>query len=186
MQLFRFTCGPYTVSLGDNLPPMYYSYCRSARFVDVFELEGSYSALCYLAVTRGHGWPFLVVAQRYSPGPQSGFYPGVLFVPETDLLFLGAGERLLAYSLAEPARLWECGLTGGFWQWERSQECIIMSSENKLEIWDIHGQKRWDFSVEPPWQYTLDGDTIQVSMGDKHIALHCERGVVIESTAIRS
>lgn len=185
MQLFRFTSGPYTISVADSLPPMYYSYCQSAQLVDAFELEGVHQPLCYLSVTRGHGWPFLIVAQRYSPGPQSGFYPGVLFVPETHLLLLGAGERLLAYALDEPVRLWECLLPGGFWQWERSLESIIMSSENRLAIWDIHGQKRWDYHVEPPWQYALDGDTIHVYMGDKQTALHCERGIVIESTAIK-
>jgi hypothetical protein len=186
VQLFKFTCGPYTISLGDDLPSLYYSYCQQAQLVETFEVEGSYSALCYLAVAHGHSWPFLIVAQRYSPGPQSGFHPGVLFVPETNLLFLGAGERLLAYTLARPARLWECGLTGGFWQWERAQESIILSSENKLATWDMHGHKQWDFVVEPPWQYALDGDTIHVALGDKQIALHCERGIVIESTAIRS
>lgn len=185
MQLFKFTYGPYTVSLGDSLPPMFYSYCQQARLVDTFELEGSYSALCYLAVARGHTWPYLIVAQRYSPGPQSGFHPGVLFVPETQVLLLGAGERVLAYTLDEPTRLWEYGLSGGFWQWERARESIILSSENKLAIWDIHARKRWDFTVEPPWQYTLDGDTLQVAQGGQQIALHCERGIVIESTAVR-
>ncbi|HEU5374606.1 MAG TPA: hypothetical protein VFV38_04130 [Ktedonobacteraceae bacterium] len=186
MQLFRFTSGQYTISLADSLPPMYYSYCQSAQLVDTFEIEGLHQSLCYLSVTRGHGWPFLIVAQRYSPGPSSGFYPGALFVPETSLLLLGAGERLLAYALDEPARLWECALPGGFWQWERSQESIIMSSENRLATWDIYGQKRWDFSVEPPWQYALDGDTVYVYMGEKQTALHCERGIVVESTAIKS
>ncbi len=187
MQLFKFTCGPYTINLADSLPPMYYSYCRHAQLVETFALEGSYSALCYLAVARGHDWPFLIVAQRYSPGPESGFFPGVLFIPETNLLMLGAGERLLAYSLNDsPCRLWEYELPGGFWQWERSQERIVMSSENELAVWDISGQKRWDFSVEPPWQYAIEGDTIHVYMGDKGTALHCERGIVIEGTAVQS
>lgn len=186
MQLFKFTCGPYTISLADSLPPKYYSYCQRAQLVDAFEIEGSFSSLCYLTVTRGHGWPFLIVAQCYSPGPQSGFYPGVLFVPETGLLLLGAGERLLAYSLDVPSKLWECDLSGGFWQWERSQDRIIMSSENELAVWDIHGQKRWDFAVAPPWQYTIQDDTIYVYMDDKQTALHCERGIVIEGTAIQN
>lgn len=182
MQLFKFTCGPYTVSLADALPPLYYSYCRRAQLVDTYEIEGSYSALCYLSVARGHDWPFLIVAQRYIPGPQSGFYPGILLVPETDLLLLGAGERLLAYSLADPYKLWEEELPGGFLQWERSKESIIMSSENKLAIWDIAGEKRGEFAVEPPWQYTVVEGTIHICVGEKQIALHCEHGMVVEST----
>lgn len=186
MQQFRFTCASYTISLADSLPPKYYSYCQRAQLVDTFELEGAYSSLCYLAVARGHDWPFLIVAQRYSPGASSGFYPGVLFIPETDLLLLGAGERLLAYRLTEPQRLWEAHLPGGFWQWERSQDHIILSSENELAIWDIHGQKRWGFPLDPPWHYTLEHDTIHVYMGDKQTALHSECGIVIDSTAVQS
>ncbi len=185
MQLFQFTCGPYTISLADSLPPMHYSYSRRAQLAEAFELEGSSSPLCYLTVARGHGWPFLIVAQRYSPSHQSGFYPGVLFVPETNLLLLGAGSRLLAYTLDQPARLWEYHLSGGFCQWERLQDCIVMSSENELAVWDIHGQKRWEHSVSPPWQYAIQGDTIHVYMGDRQTALHCERGVVIEGTAVQ-
>lgn len=186
MQQFKFTCGAYTMSLADSLPPMYYSYCQCAQLVDTFEIEGSYSSLCYLSVARGHGWPFLIVAQRYSPGTQSGFYPGILFLPETNLLLLGAGERLLAYVLDEPGRLWEYELPGGFWQWERSQDRVIMSSENELAVWDIYGQKRWNFMLEPPWQYALEDDMIYVYMGDRQTTLHCEHGIVIESTAVQN
>jgi hypothetical protein len=186
MQLFKYTCGPYTISMADSLPPTYYSSCQRAQMVDAFEIEGAYSALCYLAVAHGHDRPFLIVTQRYSPGPSSGFYPGVLLVPETDLLFVGAGERLLAYSLSTPARLWVADLPGGFLQWERTREHIILASENELAVWDLHGQKRWDFPVTPPWQYAVEEDTIHVYMGDKQVALHCVRGVVIESTATKS
>ena len=186
MQLFRFTCGPYTMSLADDVPPLHYSYCRRAQLVEAFELESSSNALCYLTVARGHDWPFLIVAQRYSPGPQSGFYPGVLVAPETGLLFLGAGERLLAYTLDPPGKVWEYYLHSGFCQWERSQECVVMSSEHELAVWNIHGQKRWDFAVSPPWQYAIQGDTIHVYMGNKQTALHCERGIVIEGTAVQS
>jgi hypothetical protein len=186
VQMFKFTCGAYTISLADSLPPMYYSYCQRAQLVDTIELEGGFSALCYLSVARGRDWPFLIVAQRYSPGPQSGFYPGVLFIPETNALFLGAGARLLAYTLDDPARLWEHNLTGGFWQWERSQDRIIMSCENGLVVWDTHAQKRWAYFVEPPWHYTVEGDIIYVHIDGKQTALNCERGVVIESTAVQS
>lgn len=186
MQQFRFTCGPYTISMADSLPPMYYSSCRRAQLVDTFELEGAFSSLCYLEVRRGHDWPFLIVAQRYSPGASSGFYPGALLIPETDILLLGAGERLLAYDLAGPQRLWEVHLTSGFWHWERSQDRVILCAENELAVWDIHGNKLWDFPLEPPWHYAIEHDTIHIFMGDRQTALHCEQGVVIESTAIES
>src|SRR5262245_50922488 len=54
---------------------------------------------------RGNEWPFLVVTQRYAPAGESGFHLGLVVVPETHRLFLGAGCRLLAYDLSAPARL---------------------------------------------------------------------------------
>lgn len=186
MQMFKFTCGPYTITVADSLPPKHYSYCQRANLVDTIEMEGALSALCYLSVAREQSWPFLIVAQRYSPGPQSGFHPGILLIPETGLLLLGAGERLLAYTLNGPGKLWEHHLTGGFWQWERSQDRIIMSSENELAVWDIYGQKRWEYFVEPPWKYTIEGDIVSVHIDGKQTALNCERGVVIEGTTIQN
>jgi hypothetical protein len=184
--MFRFSCGAYTISLADSLPPKYYSYCQHARLVDTIELEGAFGSLCYLAVARGFEYPTLIVAQRYSPGPQSGFYPGVLYIPETDLLLLGAGERILAYTLDPARKLWQYNLVSGFQHWERWQDRIIMASENELAVFDIHGLKRWDFTVEPPWNYTLEGDTLHVYMNGKQTALHCERGIVIEGSMVES
>src|SRR5262249_43069891 len=54
---------------------------------------------------RGNEWPFLVVTQPYAPAGESGFHLGLVVVPETHRLFLGAGCRLLAYDLSAPARL---------------------------------------------------------------------------------
>jgi hypothetical protein len=183
--MFRFTCGPYTISLADSLPPTYYSYSQRARLVETFELEGELGSLCYLSVARGHHWPFLMVAQRYNPGPQSGFYPGVLYIPETQILFLGTGSRLLAYTLEQPARIWENHLTGGFWQWERLHDRVIMSCENGLVVWDTDAQKRWTYFVEPPWHYSVDGDIISVHFDGRQTELNCERGVVIEGTTVQ-
>ncbi|HET6252313.1 MAG TPA: hypothetical protein VFE47_31795 [Tepidisphaeraceae bacterium] len=47
----------------------------------------------------------MIVGQRFNPS--GGFNPGVLLVPETKILFVGAGERILAYQLDGPSRLWE-------------------------------------------------------------------------------
>ena len=46
------------------------------------------------------------MAQRYTPAGY-GFNPGILVIAETNVAFVGAGERLLAYDLLAPKRLWE-------------------------------------------------------------------------------
>jgi hypothetical protein len=71
------------------------------------ETGGDYAGYLSVAVDDGQeNWP-LLVTQRYSPSG-SGFEPGVLLVPETGMLFIGAGTRLLGYrsTLAACASSW--------------------------------------------------------------------------------
>jgi L-alanine-DL-glutamate epimerase-like enolase superfamily enzyme len=118
-------------------------------------------------VARGSSWPFLVVAQRYSPSG-SGFNPGALVVPETDVLFVGAGVRLLAYDLADSTRIWEDLADFGFWNWARPDEHVLMSAELELAAWDLHGRKSWSTFVEPPWGYEVREGQVELDiMGNK-------------------
>jgi hypothetical protein len=86
----------------------------------------------YLAVSQSHQWPFLIVTQHYAPGPDAGFYPGVLLLPETSLLFVGAGERLLAYRLDQQALLWEDRADTGFWGWEKYKDVLLCKFGNSV------------------------------------------------------
>ena len=112
---------------------------------------------------RGNEWPFLVVTQRYAPAGESGFHLGLVVVPETHRLFLGAGCRLLAYDLSAPARLWQAE-TKGYWSWGRYGGVVLMAGEQELAAWDIRGGKLWSRVVEPPWDYTVDGEVIRVDV----------------------
>jgi hypothetical protein len=90
------------------MPNLYSEYHKRAKLVELFEGEDEEVSQFFLSVARGSEWPFLVVMQRYSPGPVSGFYPpGVLLIPETHLLFIGVGDRIVIYSLDSPKRLWD-------------------------------------------------------------------------------
>lgn len=165
--MFRITLGEYMVTISDTTSDTYGHDCRHARLVetlDVGKWESYKSSSLFLSIARGGASPFLVVTQKYSPGPDQGFYPGIMLVPETHLLFIGAGERLLAYRLEPVERLWEDYTVMGFWGWERYQDWIIMSAEMELAVWDTHGHKQWSFPVEPPWDYHLEGDTVQLEV----------------------
>ncbi len=164
--MFSITVGPYTVSCHpDRLPDLYGQYVGRAGLVEEFDLEGTEGTCCFLAVSRGVGWPFLVVAQRYNPS--GGFRPGALLVPETDLLFVGAGERLTSYRLDGPERLW-LDTTGWFWGWARHGDRVILSAELELTAYDLHGRKRWSVFVEPPWEYEVLAGRIELDvMGTK-------------------
>src|SRR5688572_205040 len=98
--------GDYRMRLTyEALPNLYRAYRGHAKLIDEFALDER-GAKCYVGVERaGDGWPRVVVAQTYDPS--GGFYPGVLLVPDTHVLFIGAGTRLLCYRLVRPERLWE-------------------------------------------------------------------------------
>ena len=167
----RLTFGHYTVLVSDYLPLQDEVYRQHATLIEHREdsATGLGDNFFYVAVSQdGHQWPFLIVTQYYSPGPNAGFYPGVLLLLETSLLFIGAGEHLLAYRLDPLARLWEDKADVGFLGWERYRDIFIMSAELELAVWNIRGEKLWATFVEPPWDYHLDEDTIHIDvMGAK-------------------
>jgi hypothetical protein len=93
---FSILCNPTA------LPDIYDEYRKRAALGEEFDLkEREESRWCFLGVKQDSGWPFLTVAQKYWPAC-AGFHPGALIIPETSRLFIGAGERLLAYELASP------------------------------------------------------------------------------------
>jgi hypothetical protein len=117
----------FTVVLSERLPDEDDPHCAHATMVQRFEVaaakeqrHGSAPNELHIAVRRDAvwpAWPFLCVAQRYRG--EGGGDPGVLLAPETGLLFIGAGERLLAYDLLGPTRLWEDHADTGFHAWQR-------------------------------------------------------------------
>jgi len=82
----------------------------------------------------------LVVAQSYSPHG-AGFEPAALLVPETKVLFISAGERILAYQLEPPEKLWEDHADTGFLYWEQHGDTILLAAELEFAAWNHAGQK---------------------------------------------
>lgn len=179
------TFGEYCFSIADNYPSLYQKYCKHAILAEFFQGEDtSNSSLTIILVAKGDNWPFLVVAQEYSPESASGFYPGIIFIPETQLLFIGAGERLLAYVLdfATPKKVLEESILGGFWGWRLYGEYILMSSELELVAWDIYGKKRWSCFVEPPWSYAIENDLILLDVMGKKTSFSLHDGPSLQDT----
>jgi hypothetical protein len=142
---------------------MYHSYRQHAVLAQEFGLDQSDGEACFVAVGSSGDWPSLVVAQRFSPC-SGGFDPGVLLVPETGVFFVGAGERLLAYTLQGPARLWEDQANTGFWSWQQHGNFVLMAAELELAAWDTHGKKLWTTFVEPPWTYRVEGEGVHLDV----------------------
>lgn len=144
------------------MPEYAVDHSEHAKLVEEFDDECTEGDFCMLAVQRGLNWPFLVVKQRCRlPGI---FGPCALLVPETELLFLGVGKRLLAYNLNPPSRIWEDSTDCGIWCWARHGDLVFLSAELELAAWDIHGRKQWTMFVEPPWEYTVSNGLIHLDV----------------------
>ena len=163
--MFRVAIGEWSLECqAEGLPSFYDSYRERATLADEFDLDRTGRAACFVSVRRADDWPFLTVAQHYDPTPDAAFFPGALIVPETRILFLGAGTRLLAYDLVGPKRLWEDTADAGFWGWQRHEGAVVMSAEIEMAAWDLRGQKLWSTYVEPPWTYSVDGGMVKLDV----------------------
>jgi hypothetical protein len=43
-------------------------------------------------------------------------------------------------------------------------DTILLSAELEFAAWSTSGQKLWTMFVEPPWHYTIDGDTVELDV----------------------
>lgn len=159
--MIQVTIADYIVNMAESIPD---SYGTHAALIEEFGLDRSNWDAFYLMVERAFDRPFLHVAQRYWPDHWAGSHPGILLVPETHILFVGAGERLLAYDLQFLARLWKDRANAGFHRWRRHGDVVVLSAELELAAWDIQGAKLWTTLVEPPWEYHLNEDAVQLDV----------------------
>lgn len=172
MATFRVNCSNYTISgtIG-SVPTIYTELIKHSRLHEDFGFKNADGTVLVVTVkSLSAKWPELIISQCFYPGPEAGFHPEVLIAPETHLLVLGAGERLLAYDLRVFRRLWEDVADTGFWSWKRHGDVIVMSAELELAAWDIEGNKLWTMFVEPPWEYDVQRSKIHLDiMGKKSI-----------------
>lgn len=157
-----------TCTIGE-LPAAYSSLIERATLHDDFGVDGAGGTVLVISVESADAqWPALVVSQRFEPGPEAGFHPAALLIPESHLLLLGAGTRLLAYDLRSVLRVWEDDAEVGFWGWKRHGEVVLMSAELELAAWDLQGDKLWSTFVEPPWTYEVHGARVELDvMGER-------------------
>ena len=165
MTAVEFSTAKYQVRVELGSPPMSVgTYRKKAIFCDGHSLDDPGAQYLLVAVTPTESaWPTLVVEQRYES--HQVFYPGVLVAPEAHTLFIGAGTRLLAYSLAgTPCRLWEEQTAVGFFCWRLHEGIVLMSPELELAAWSAGGEKLWSTFVEPPWHYTVEHEQVTLDV----------------------
>lgn len=153
-----------------SLPLAYDWYVGHALLADEIDLKARRGYPLFVGVhafdhAQHEPWkPILTVAQTYERPSERSFDPGLLLVPETARLFIGAGTRVLGYDLTTPARLWEDQVDCGFWKWGRHGNFVWMEAELEFAVWSTTGRKLWTTSVEPPWSPAVADGKVELDI----------------------
>lgn len=150
------------------LPDLVNFYSRKASHVFEYDMLSADGKPLFVGIGRADapGWPELVACQRYEDGSDS-FSPGILLVPETSTLFIGAGQRLLGYDLRTFENLWEEQTMVGFWGWHQQGDHVFLLAELEFGVFTSAGKRLWSTFVEPPWDFRVDGDIVELDIMDK-------------------
>lgn len=155
------SAGRYAVEVRPGHPSTFDNLASVARLVDVTDLRTSEGRPCSVIVSE-HGKTVLVASFRYQL--RGGLGPAIALLPEVHRLFVGAGEELFCYDLAEPRRLWRDKADTGLWGWEIAGATVLMSAELEFGAWDKAGEKLWSTFVEPPWSYLVADDQVSLDV----------------------
>ncbi|GCE14137.1 hypothetical protein [Tengunoibacter tsumagoiensis] len=156
-----FNIYDYKIFLETNQAPKYYreffrddSLLAEEIDIDRTEKDPLDSNVVFIAAKNcGSKKEFsLTLLLGYSPSDPA-FYPELLYVPESQILFIRAGEKILAYQLQVPQKLFELSVDIGFLSWERYSNYIIMVAEMRMTVWNLAGEQLWTLFVEQPWSY---------------------------------
>ena len=88
-----------------------------------------------------------------------------MIIPESHVVFVGAGTCLLAYELSTLVqRLWKDVADFGFREWRRHGELVLMSAKTGSRRGTFTGGKLWTTFVEPSWSYVVRGDRLDLDV----------------------
>jgi hypothetical protein len=160
----RVSAGQYVVEVHPGHLSTFERLASVARLVDVVDLRSSEGRPCSVTVSE-RGKMVLVASFRYQL--EGGLGLAVALLPDVHRLFVGAGDELFCYDLAQPRRLWRDNADTGLWGWEIVGDTVLMSAELEFAAWDKSGEKLWSTFVEPPWSYVVaDGSVALDVMGE--------------------
>jgi hypothetical protein len=159
--------GEWNVIVARERPTILDDYLAHAGLADDFGRDDPEDDGFVFAGVSGPGedWPSLVVSGTYGPS-SGGFEPGILIVPTTDRVFIGAGSRAVSYrrDAAGWRRDWEVEVDAGFWGWRQHGNVVVMLAELEMAAWSADGTWLWSTLVEPPWSYDVTGGTVRLDV----------------------
>ncbi len=181
----QIVVGNWDVTVRVVKPADYAWYAEHALLAERFDLKTNEGILHCVTVSstkhnaREHGKHLLVVAQDRGPEYEFGFEAGVMIVPETARLFIGVGERLLAYDLQSPTRIWEDSAHSTFWSWGRHEDYAWMAAELEFAVWMLDGTKLWSTPTSPPWTPAFSEGLVTLDDFDKKRTLRMADGTEV-------
>lgn len=165
--MLSVTVGDWTLSLEvAQLPLLHGEAKEKALFFDEVSAPGEVSRGVFIGVSKTENtisYHEVVLIVEFQG--EGGFEPGVLLVPETQFLFVGAGESLLGYDLERRERAFEDYVFCGFWGWHRFEDVVLMSAETECSAWSLTGKNLWSTDVEPPWDLEVVGSDLILNVG---------------------
>ena len=164
--MHTITIGKYTVLCDHQKSGRVARDIEDAVVVEKLENEDEYNEYIYYGITDCGVSPDLVVEGYYSPASVSGFYPGILILPNENIMFFGAGDIVQIWQLSPYKKIHEESPECGFWGWSTHNDLVIMTGELELAAWNNLGEKLWSKFVEPPWYYEVQEETITTNVMD--------------------
>ena len=165
--------GDYTITVGQ-----YHSASQpEALLVAELKSDSEYAIRRDINVrhcTRGNLLELTLNFQGYS---DTVAWPKILLVPETETLFVGAGDMVGIYDLKTPKEVLQHRTEMLYWTIERGTSGVLLIAELELRAWDLHGKEMWNAYVEPPHSITLRGDDVFVDEACRLNWLENHRGV---------
>jgi len=166
--------GEWGVLTATAVPAILEEYRARAGLVDQLPNEREDDGWLFVGVARpGDDWPSLVVTQGWGP-TGAGFRPGVLVVPETGRVLIGAGTRIACYQHDGESwrRQWlDTVAYPGFWSWRLHADVVVMAGEVEIGAWTTEGERLWAEAVEPPWSYEVVDGTVFLDVDGRRRSL---------------
>lgn len=165
--MIEFSFDKYTIAVHLDTPPdVYGMWLEYAKYLDTDDLSKEGTSV-YIGIAQGGRWYEDIIAFNTDPVDYGGFYPGFLIIPETEILFIGAGIIIKTYDLKNHKKVFQKDTFVGFWGWQRWAEYVIMLEELEFGVYDLKGNEIWSTYVEPPWTYEINEGIVTLNVMDK-------------------
>lgn len=178
--MIEFSVDKYRIAVRiHKAPDAYDLWLQHVKYFDIDDTNYDDTPI-YIGVAQGRGWYEDIIAFKSDPIDYAGFHPGILLIPETELLFIGAGKILKIYDLKNHVMIFQKELSFGFLGWERSGDYVMMLEETELGVYNLNGKELWFAYVEPPWTFEVENDTIILNVMDELSRRDINNGNIIK------